>query len=121
MELLGEKGWCKDEPRCIVWDWPAGAKGAIEAFETLVERVEHAARAGDDRLPLNQVIALVDSIRPAGLNAVEEGGNWDNLIAMLILTFPEIRWVFGVVRGENKDSRWNRTIAPHHDLTHLPP
>ena len=42
------------------------------------------------------LIALVDAVRPSGLSAVEESGSWDNLIAMLILTFPEIRWVFGV-------------------------
>jgi len=114
LDLLGEA----DRSNCILSDGPPGSVGIVEAFETLVERVEQAA-SGGERLPLNQVIVLVDSIRPAGLSAVEEAGSWDNLIAMLILSFPEIRWVFGVMRGEGADSCWSRTIAPQHDLASL--
>ena len=33
------------------------------------------------------------------MNAAAEGSGWDHLIAMLILTFPEIKWLFGVVSG----------------------
>lgn len=123
LELLGEKsleeGRKADDPARILWDCPAGREIAVDAYETLVRRVETAARAEEDRIPLNQIVVLVDSIRPAGLNVIEEGEGWDNLIAMLILTFPEIRWVFGVVRGEEEKSCWNRTIAPHHRLASL--
>lgn len=119
LELLGEKPLNPDDPRRIICDRPAEREGAVDAYETLVRRIEVAARGNEDRVPLNQVIALVDTVRPSGLSAVEEGGNWDNLIAMLIPTFPEIRWVFGVVTGEDKASCWSETIEPHHNLLSL--
>jgi hypothetical protein len=118
LELLGEKGLPIDASR-IVWDWSAGREGVVDAYETLVRRVEGAARARDDRLPLNHVVALVDSVCPTDLNVIDEGGSWDNLIAMLILTFPEIRWVFGVARGKGQESLWRPTVEPHHNLTSL--
>lgn len=99
LNLLGEKPLNENDPSRIVWDHPAGRQGTVAAYETLVRRIEIAARDGDDHVPLNQVHVLVDSISPAGLSAVEESGGWENLVAMLILTFPEIRWVFGVRRG----------------------
>jgi len=119
-ELLGEKPLDRaDDPRRIVWDRPAGREGAVDAYETLVRCVEVAARGDEDRVPLNQVVALVDAVRPSGLSAVGESGSWDNLIAMLILTFPEIRWVFGVATGEDEASCWSKTIEPHHNLPSL--
>ncbi|WP_089724041.1 hypothetical protein [Candidatus Thiosymbion oneisti] len=123
LALLGERGQeedCEgDDPPRILWDRPVGRAGAMDTYKTLVQRVETATRAGEDRIPLDQVVVLVDSIRPASLDVVEEGWSWDSLIAMLILTFQEIRWVFGVMQGEGQGSYWNRTIAPHHSLTSL--
>jgi len=119
LELLGERKLGDDHPSRIVWDRDANWEGSIAAYETLVHRVEQAARGGGDRIPLNQVVALVDSIRPADLSAVEESGNWDNLIAMLILAFPEIVWVFGVMQVQHDQICWNRTIVTHHNLASL--
>ena len=69
------------------------------------------------RMPLNTVVVLVDAIRPSQLNAVAENGDWSHLIAMLILTFPEIHWIFGLCARE-KDTVWN-SIATNHDLRSL--
>lgn len=119
LELLGEKPLNPEDRRRIIWDRPAEREGAVDAYETLVRRIEVAARGNEDRVPLNQVVALVDAVRPSLLSAVEGSGSWDNLIAMLILTFPEIRWVFGVATREDKAPCWSETIEPHHSLLSL--
>lgn len=114
LELLGEEPLAKSDPCCIIWDRPTsdGAR-AIEAYESLVGLIEAAARGADVSVPLNATVVLVDSVCPAQLSAVAEGGNWNHLLAMLILTFPEIRWAFGHCLDQEGP------IAAHHDLRSL--
>ncbi|MFM8442782.1 MAG: hypothetical protein ACKN9W_05480, partial [Methylococcus sp.] len=104
LELLGEAGLKPDDSRRIVWNreaYSGGGESGVLAYEALAKRIECAARGNDDKIPLNEVVVLVDAVRPSGLSAIAEGSNWDNLVAMLILSFPEIHWVFGVISGEN--------------------
>lgn len=104
LELIGEaplklKDRDEDEDsRCIVWNEPTvgGEEKGVLAYEDLVRRIEIAAGAENGAIPLNEVVVLVDAIRPGDLNPLQEGCSWDGIVAMLILTFPEIRWVFGV-------------------------
>ena len=104
LELIGEaplrlKDRDEDEDsRCIVWNEPTvgGEEKGVLAYEDLVRRIEIAAGVENGAIPLNQVVVLVDAIRPGDLNPLQEGCSWDGIVAMLILTFPEIRWVFGV-------------------------
>lgn len=42
---------------------------------------------------------LVDEVNPFEINPLRSSG-WSSLLAMLILAFPEIRWVFMVVTGK---------------------
>nr|VFJ87190.1 MAG: hypothetical protein BECKH772A_GA0070896_1000247 [Candidatus Kentron sp. H]VFJ88840.1 MAG: hypothetical protein BECKH772B_GA0070898_1000243 [Candidatus Kentron sp. H]VFJ95087.1 MAG: hypothetical protein BECKH772C_GA0070978_1000194 [Candidatus Kentron sp. H] len=105
LELLGEKPLANDDPLRIVWSESIDRTTAIDTYDALCERIEEAARTGTDTIPLNRVTVLADSINLTDLDAVSEGGGWDSLIAMLILGFPEIRWVFGVMTGVEKDHR----------------
>nr|VFJ64676.1 MAG: hypothetical protein BECKDK2373B_GA0170837_11394 [Candidatus Kentron sp. DK] len=125
LELLGEEPLTgKNDPRRIVWPTEStGGEVPIHAYESLCERIEEAARAGAEAIPLNRVAVLVDSIDLSALDVVSEGGDWDSLIAMLILTFPEIRWVFGVITGVDKDreklSEEEKRIVEWHSLPSL--
>lgn len=113
LELLGEKPLDQeDNLRRIVWDRPDGGEDqAIRAYESLVRQIEATVSDGAAPLPLNEVVVLVDTVRPSKLSAVAEGGGWDTLVAMLVLTFPEIRWVFGVVAPHNLE--WNGITESH--------
>ncbi len=104
LELLGERGVENPlaDSRCILGSEQniGGLERGLLAYESLVRRIETAVSEGDSPMPLNEVVALVDAVQPSNLNVMQEDGDWNNLVAMLILTFPEIRWVFGVVSGE---------------------
>ena len=111
LELLGESKLRRDDTRRIIWNLEAysgGGESGVLAYEALAKSIEYAARGNEDKIPLNEVIALVDAVKPSGLSAIAEGSEWDNLVAMLILTFPEIHWVFGVITGNLK----NPTLPP---------
>lgn len=100
MELLGHDAPAKGDSSRIVFVNPTGVdESGVRAYEQLTKKIESAATMSDGSLALNDVVVLVDAIGPSEMNAAAEGGGWDHLIAMLILTFPEIKWVFGVVSG----------------------
>jgi hypothetical protein len=53
-----------------------------------------------------QLVVLVDHVWLDRLDPLAEGGHWNALIGMLILAFPTIRWVFGVIlHEEEKDGK----------------
>ena len=110
LNLLGEQELNDKDSRRIVWD--REGVPAIDAYETLVQQIESAAKGKDLTMPVNEVIVLVDSVRPSELNAVSEGGGWNNLLAMLILSFPEICWHFGVFAGPRGEYESSREAIP---------
>ena len=61
---------------------------------------------------LGSVTAFVDLVRPTSLNAISARGDWDNLIAMLVLTFPELNWRFGALRGP-KEADFKEIAVQH--------
>lgn len=66
---------------------------------------------------VDMCIVLTDEVRPHFLNPIEARG-WDTAIAMLILAFPEIRWIFGFSRGghdKRLEPRW-RQVQHWHGL-----
>lgn len=119
IELLGIAGLPVNDPRRIVWD--RNVEG-VDAYEPLTRRIELAAKGEYSSVPLNDVVVLVDSVNQSGMSVVGEGGQWSSLIAMLILSFPEIRWVFGICKEKNSisiaDINWV-DIEPYHSLSTL--
>jgi hypothetical protein len=101
LELLGEQPLQSDlenDPRCIVRRFSASQQeSGVIHYETLVKQIEMVTRVEDGSSDLNEVYVIVDSIRPASMTAISEAADWNHLVAMLVLTFPEIKWVFGVV------------------------
>jgi len=45
----------------------------------------------------NQIMVLVADVYPLAMNPLLPG--YESLLAMLILAFPEVRWLFGTIRG----------------------
>jgi hypothetical protein len=74
-------------------------EGGVVAYRTLVQRIESAAGLSNGISSFGEVVVMVDGVCPRSLSAISDGGTWDHLIAMLVLTFPEIRWTFGVIQG----------------------
>ncbi len=82
-------------------------------YKSLVDQIECAiADNGCGQTPDTTI--LVDSIHPDYFNVVEESGAWENLVAMLLLTFPEVRWLFGL----NYPTR-SPLFKDHHQLSEL--
>lgn len=109
IELLGEKSLPKDDPRRIVWDRNVAG---IESYEALTRCVESAAKGENSSVLLNDVVVLVDSVNPSDMNVIDEKWGWSSLVAMLILTFPEIRWVFGVSKEPLTDEEIQKRKEP---------
>lgn len=65
--------------------WLAGSS----VYDYFVEQFE--SHVGS---PHAIVTVFVDAIRPSDMSLVSETATWDNLVAMLVLTFPECHWAF---------------------------
>ncbi|MBK6744448.1 MAG: hypothetical protein IPG66_16390 [Hydrogenophilales bacterium] len=125
LDLLGERPIEKldDDQRVIVWEGREGLPVA-QAFERLSRALE-AAAYGDGEMPSHhRVVVLVDGVaRPGDLNIVAQGGGWESLLAMLILAFPEFRWVFGMwgVSADESTEVQERssTLGTRHSLVSL--
>lgn len=98
--IVGEAPLQAGDPRRIVWEGGGSeADAAVSAYELLIRQIEQAAKAEDSTVPRNEVVVLVDSVRPDKLSATYEGCSWESLLALLILSFPEIHWAFGAIEG----------------------
>ena len=94
---------------------PAGGS----TFAILADRLEFLVNGENSVIPMNQVIVLVDSVRPRELTAVTESLTWDHLVARLVLCFPEIVWVFGVIAGFESELEESFFPAREHGLLSL--
>ncbi len=90
----------------------AGEVQASDAFCEVSGWIE--GHLGDVRIPQDECVILVDTVRPADLNPIGSD-TWNAAIAMLILAFPEVRWIFGVSCGLQDDDSWE-PIGQWHGL-----
>ncbi len=84
-------------PEAIVVDprtW--GERELLANLRGLVQRLEGLAAPPVGAPVDRSVVVLVDSVRPTSMNPLAEDLGWDGLLALLILSFPELGWVFGV-------------------------
>ena len=99
LELLCEETRAPGFVHTIVSDRPIRtAQAGIEAYERLMQGIEKAARGDDGAVGRGEVVVLIDQVQPHELDATSNLG-WDQLIAMLILSFPDLYWVFGCCAG----------------------
>mgnify|MGYP000682734956 CR=1 FL=1 len=112
LQLLGEQSLeGSRDPRVIVWSGH-GHLTLTQAFEHLAKAVEELA--GGQPQARNPVTVLVDHVSSHSLDIVQDGRDWDSIVAMLVLTFPEFRWVFGVCSvSEDASGYWNNVQTQH--------
>ena len=82
----------------VLWNRDWNGRHQVDMYELLVREIERVASSDSDAADCRNLVMLVDSVQHKKLSAIGDGlGNWHSLIAMLILTFPEVHWMFGVV------------------------
>ena len=89
----------------VVGDTPVRVEGGFGNLPALCQRLEEAAGLNEGRA-YNPIVVLVDSVRPALLDPLDpmaERFSWDRLLAQLILSFPEFRWIFGLIEQVGDD------------------
>ena len=94
----------------------ASAAGVLAAFRRISAVLEQHVSQTSSSDTRCQVIVLIDQIVLKGLNPVE-GNGWNTLIAMLILAFPEVRFLFGVCRNDGDVQA--KAVADCHSLDQL--
>jgi len=135
LELLGEPALIEKDDRLIVAKDVAALDGirAVEFYETMTARFEDQLASAHS----GNLVVIVDTVRPEHLNPLAEGG-WDHLLAMLILSFPEIQWFFGMISGNSNTALssdetgnilytrqkslrefWQKQVEPYHSLLAL--
>lgn len=100
-------------PERIIWEDP---NVDLEAYRVLASEIEAKVSDSDGLIPPGEIVVLVDHVNLLRLNPIAPDC-WDSVIAMLILTFPEIFWVFGLVLGV--DDAEAQAVAKAHGLTSL--
>lgn len=69
------------------------------AYSLLAKRLDELATAYSGSANPSGVVVVVDSVAPERLSVATDYCSWDSIVAMLILSFPHFRWVFGALRG----------------------
>lgn len=114
LQLLGEGRGPNDletDPQTIVWERSLSREDMLYAYKSLSKRIACDATLGTGWSGSNDLVILVDAIRPDYLNAIDESG-WESLIAALILAFPDVHWVFGYC-SKSDSSEWNKLQSDH--------
>lgn len=91
----------------------SGLERSSDLFRELSGWIEQ--EFAGSHFPHDELVVLVDSSDPFRLNPIGPDG-WDTTIAMLILAFPEIRWIFGVSASGHKENAACDQIIKWHGL-----
>lgn len=104
------------DPRCEVLEHFCSRLG-VDGFNRLSLRIENALQKGMGE----DLVVLVDAVRLSNLNPLNEAATWDTIIAMLILAFPEVRWVFGSISVKGLLNDAEKIIKSHSLGTFISP
>lgn len=83
-------------PDSIVWSMPIDTQsGVVEAFSQLVVLIEsRLIDANHCRLVAPPATVMVDHVRAGYLCPWSDSASWEAVIALLVLTFPDVNWLF---------------------------
>jgi hypothetical protein len=120
LELLGEPPLEEEPGGCMMDGRILSHRGAdsfpggfVCGFQTISAKlgamVEEPSPGG--------TLVLVDTVNLEDLSAVGSPSGWNRLLALLILAFPEVRWVFGVFTGSENEE--NQKLQLRHGLVSL--
>jgi hypothetical protein len=121
MELLGEPCLKQDAGRLDDDRVLCGAGfgtlpgGFVSGFRRVSDQLESITRSSSS----GGVAVLVDTVQVSDLNAAASPAGWNRLIALLILAFPDVRFVFGVCTGFARDEPKPDTWHARHGLPSL--
>lgn len=106
--------WDESDGPIHHWVGPEGWNDARESFLRASDFVEQR------RKDANQLVVIVDGMSPHELNPLV-GGSWSSLVAMLVLAFPDVRWLFQRLAGfpieeEEQDRKDWLTFEADHGL-----
>jgi hypothetical protein len=73
---------------------------AVGVYESIANRIEESVYRAFGSGGVDPVTVFVETATPERLSAVGTAPDWDHLLAVLILAFPEVRWVFGSLAGQ---------------------
>jgi len=71
----------------------------LAIYENLADEIQQALDSIDATAGSQNFDILVDSIAPNEMHLVTEVAGWSNIVSLLIVTFPEVRWLFGAIHG----------------------
>lgn len=119
--VRSDGGWVSLHEIVVEYQPPGAGQpfdeAGIERFATLARRLQELLE-GEIGLSQNeQVVVLVDHIQPSQLDPTRRSRGWGPLVARLILAFPEIRWVFGII--DTPDDKSLGFPSEHHDVSAL--
>ena len=100
--------------RQIVWSESDRLRNDIvQSFHRVTGLIERYLAEINSALHRPSITIVVDAIDPGNLSVTKEGRTWENLVAMLILTYPEILWLFGVIEstGFKDDAEFERLFG----------
>ena len=102
-----------DMPEQIIID--PGNMQADLLYEILCKKLR--SFQGDDAssYPFGKHAVIVDHVNPKELNPIA-GHHWEMAIAMLILTFPELYWIFGWFDADDKCFSDSTCIWEHENI-----
>lgn len=100
-----------DNHQVVVWQDTLDLDGITKAYAELSSCIEVAA-AQARQSARGRLVVMVDKVQPTALDVCAESG-WEALIATLILTFPEVKWVFGCATAVNteNDISWDSVFS----------
>jgi len=90
----------------------------LRTFRRLSDYLERGTTDRGSDFSNRKTIVLVDQIDFSQLNPIE-GPNWETLIAMLILAFPEVQWVFGLCSFSAGNGKQSQDLIASHGIQSL--
>jgi hypothetical protein len=70
-----------------------------DTLEDVASLLDAIALRNLERASPRPIVVLVDAVSPAGMDLISDAGGWNQFIALLVVTFPDIWWVFGSCTG----------------------
>jgi len=102
LKLLGEYQPSLDNRCIILKESPNGTEEKwVLAYEFLANSIEELSADGSRTIPLNEIKVLVDCFKLTDMDPLSDKGGWESLVSMLILSFPEIQWIFGIIDSKS--------------------
>lgn len=90
----------------------------LETYYHITHEILKKTDYEKNSITISNVVVIVDTVNLSYLNPLVTTG-WDSVISMLILTFPEVHWIFGVFQGADFFDKSTKNIIREHGLSSI--